>query len=229
MRDLSRGDDAGDRVPPGPIQSITFRAAPGSRQDLLGQRHCERSALHPRTRNVGVRLSHGLMKRPPSLPRQHQIRHAFRALVQHTIEEGQLTSLPLHPTADRHLWLAGMGTPPIARAEPSMPLAQPQAANLARMRAESLNGGLDSYRAAGCMYETGARACLVTCPTKGSPSDSVAERLDGNSSQPPTPQPGDHCARLERWHQNPGGSLQRLDPMSPVDGPSSIKGPQQFC
>ena len=26
VRTLSRGDDAGDRVPPGPIQSITFRS-----------------------------------------------------------------------------------------------------------------------------------------------------------------------------------------------------------
>ena len=41
-----------------------------------------------------------------------------------------------------------------------IPLAQPKAANLARMRAESLNGGLGQYRAASCMYETGAGSCL---------------------------------------------------------------------
>ena len=40
------------------------------------------------------------------------------------------------------------------QAAPALPLAQPKAANLARMRAESLNGGLASYRAAACMYET---------------------------------------------------------------------------
>ena len=48
------------------------------------------------------------------------------------------------------------------QAAPALPLAQPKAANLARMRAESLNGGLGSYRAAACMYETGATSCLIS-------------------------------------------------------------------
>ena len=63
--------------------------------------------------------------------------------------------------------LLSVTTNQTALAEPSMPLAQPQAANLARMRAESLNGGLDAYRAAGCMYETGAGSCLVSKTNEG--------------------------------------------------------------
>ena len=50
---------------------------------------------------------------------------------------------------------------------PALPLAQPKAANLARMRAESLNGGLGSYRAAACMYETGATSCLISKSEQG--------------------------------------------------------------
>ena len=80
-----------------------------------------------------------------------------------------------------------MGPTPPVRAEPSMPMAQPHAANLARMRAESLNGGLTSYRAAGCMYETGARACLVS-----STSESFTFRFRGGApgweqQKPPKP------------------------------------------
>ena len=62
------------------------------------------------------------------------------------------------------LSLAGIGA---TKAAPALPLAQPKAANLARMRAESLNGGLSSYRAAACMYETGASTCLVSKSEQG--------------------------------------------------------------
>lgn len=55
----------------------------------------------------------------------------------------------------------------MVRAEQSLPFAQTKAANLARMRAESLNGGLGSYRAAGCMYETGAQSCLASKTNEG--------------------------------------------------------------
>ena len=64
------------------------------------------------------------------------------------------------------IWLLA---PNAATAQTSRPLtlAQPKAANLARMRAESLNGGLGQYRAASCMYETGAGSCLQSISDKG--------------------------------------------------------------
>ncbi len=62
------------------------------------------------------------------------------------------------------LSLGGIGA---VEAAPSLPLAQPKAANLARMRAESLNGGLATYRAAACMYETGASSCLISKSNQG--------------------------------------------------------------
>ena len=60
-------------------------------------------------------------------------------------------------------------TPNAATAQSTqpLPLAQPKAANLARMRAESLNGGLGQYRAASCMYETGAGSCLESISDGG--------------------------------------------------------------
>ena len=54
-----------------------------------------------------------------------------------------------------------------AQSTKPLPLAQPKAANLARMRAESLNGGLGQYRAASCMYETGAGSCLESVSDSG--------------------------------------------------------------
>lgn len=48
-----------------------------------------------------------------------------------------------------------------------LPLAQPKAANLARMRAERLNGGLGEYRASSCMYQTGAISCLESISDRG--------------------------------------------------------------
>ena len=63
----------------------------------------------------------------------------------------------------------GLFAPPAALAQVSrpLPLAQTKAANLARMRAESLNGGLSQYRAASCMYETGAGSCLESVSDSG--------------------------------------------------------------
>lgn len=63
----------------------------------------------------------------------------------------------------------GLLAPNAATAQGSrpIPLAQPKAANLARMRAESLNGGLGQYRAASCMYETGAGSCLESVSDSG--------------------------------------------------------------
>ena len=54
-----------------------------------------------------------------------------------------------------------------AQSSRPLPLSQPKAANLARMRAESLNGGLGQYRAASCMYETGAGSCLESISDEG--------------------------------------------------------------
>ena len=62
------------------------------------------------------------------------------------------------------LTLGGIGA---IQAAPSLPLAQPKAANLARMKAESMNGGLASYRAAACMYETGASSGLISKSDQG--------------------------------------------------------------
>jgi len=64
------------------------------------------------------------------------------------------------------IWLLGPNAATAQISDP-LPLAQPKAANLARMRAESLNGGLGHYRAASCMYETGAGSCLESVSDSG--------------------------------------------------------------
>lgn len=56
---------------------------------------------------------------------------------------------------------------PTSAESQAMPLSQTRAANLARMRAESLNGGVANYRADRCMYSTGAPACLVNKSNNG--------------------------------------------------------------
>ena len=74
-----------------------------------------------------------------------------------------------------------------AQSSRPLPLSQPKAANLARMRAESLNGGLGQYRAASCMYETGAGSCLESISDEG-----ILFRFQGGApgwqqQTPPTP------------------------------------------
>ena len=64
------------------------------------------------------------------------------------------------------IWLLAPNAATAQDSKP-LPLAQPKAANLARMRAESLNGGLGQYRAASCMYETGAGSCLESVSDSG--------------------------------------------------------------
>ena len=56
---------------------------------------------------------------------------------------------------------------PTSAQSQAMPVSQTRAANLARMRAESLNGGVANYRADRCMYSTGAPACLVNKSSNG--------------------------------------------------------------
>ena len=62
----------------------------------------------------------------------------------------------------RLLWVAlFLSLPSMVGAQSRpMSLSQTRAANLARMRAESLNGGVSLYRADQCMYSTGAPDCL---------------------------------------------------------------------
>ena len=83
------------------------------------------------------------------------------------------------------LLLLGSALP--VSAAPGLPMAQPKAANLARMRAESLNGGLGSYRAAGCMYQTGATTCLVSKSDEGFLFRFLGGPPGWEQQSPPTP------------------------------------------
>ena len=60
---------------------------------------------------------------------------------------------------------AGLGLAPPALAE--MPLSQVRAANLARMQAERINGGLSRYFTANCMHQKGGGACMVKSDGQG--------------------------------------------------------------
>ena len=59
-----------------------------------------------------------------------------------------------------------LGTP-VALAQTPYTHAQTKAANMARMRAEALNGGLRVYRSDRCMYVTRGVDCLVSADEKG--------------------------------------------------------------
>ena len=48
-----------------------------------------------------------------------------------------------------------------------IPLTQEKAANVARMKAEALNGGLTKYRTAACMHQLGGGSCMVRASTEG--------------------------------------------------------------
>lgn len=52
-------------------------------------------------------------------------------------------------------------------AQAEMPLSQMRAANLARMEAERLNGGLNRYFTASCMHQRGGGSCLVKSDSNG--------------------------------------------------------------
>jgi hypothetical protein len=59
---------------------------------------------------------------------------------------------------------AGLAAMP-ARAE--MPVSQMRAANLARMEAERINGGLSRYFTASCMHQRGGGSCMVNAGPNG--------------------------------------------------------------
>jgi hypothetical protein len=48
-----------------------------------------------------------------------------------------------------------------------MPLGQVRAANLARMEAERINGGLSRYFTANCMHQKGGGTCMVNASSDG--------------------------------------------------------------
>lgn len=48
-----------------------------------------------------------------------------------------------------------------------IPRTQERAANLARMKAEALNGGLTKYRTAACMHQLGGGSCMVRASSDG--------------------------------------------------------------
>lgn len=60
--------------------------------------------------------------------------------------------------------LTGAMHPVLAQSDGASPL---RAANLARMKAETLNGGLQMYRPAACMYQQGGGSCRVKTSTSG--------------------------------------------------------------
>ena len=48
-----------------------------------------------------------------------------------------------------------------------VPRTQEKAANVARMKAEALNGGLTKYRTAACMHHLGGGSCMVRASSDG--------------------------------------------------------------
>jgi hypothetical protein len=52
-------------------------------------------------------------------------------------------------------------------AQAEMPVSQMRAANLARMEAERLNGGLSRYFTANCMHQRGGGSCMVNSGPNG--------------------------------------------------------------
>ena len=48
-----------------------------------------------------------------------------------------------------------------------VPRTQEKAANVARMKAEVLNGGLTKYRTAACMHQLGGGSCMVRASSDG--------------------------------------------------------------
>ncbi len=56
---------------------------------------------------------------------------------------------------------------PFALRAAEVPRTQEKAANVARMKAEALNGGLTKYRTAACMHQLGGGSCMVRASSDG--------------------------------------------------------------
>ncbi len=56
---------------------------------------------------------------------------------------------------------------PLALRAAEVPRTQEKAANVARMKAEALNGGLTKYRTAACMHQLGGGSCMVRASIDG--------------------------------------------------------------
>jgi hypothetical protein len=56
---------------------------------------------------------------------------------------------------------------PLALRAAEVPRTQEKAANVARMKAEALNGGLTKYRTAACMHQLGGGSCMVRASSDG--------------------------------------------------------------
>lgn len=56
---------------------------------------------------------------------------------------------------------------PLALRAAEIPRTQEKAANVARMKAEALNGGLTKYRTAACMHQLGGGSCMVRASSDG--------------------------------------------------------------
>ena len=78
-----------------------------------------------------------------------------------------LRSVVSRPARLASALLAASGLALALPALAEMPLSQVRAANLARMQAEKLNGGLSRYFTANCMHQKGGGACMVKSDGNG--------------------------------------------------------------
>ena len=56
---------------------------------------------------------------------------------------------------------------PMALRAAEVPRTQQRAANVARVKAEALNGGLTKYQTAACMHQLGGGSCMVKASSAG--------------------------------------------------------------
>ena len=90
--------------------------------------------------------------------------HGFGAERHHLLNGLLLAGLLLAPAVP----VAPFGLAPAhAQAVGTQPFSTLRAVNLARMRAESINGGLIVYRAQRCMFEDNGGPCLISQSANG--------------------------------------------------------------